>query len=205
MLSSFYTYENEDQINIDLKCPICLDPFQSPFCDAHCGHTFCFQCIKTWLRKKQSCPICRRYFTKFEPITDKRQRNELDNLLVQCVLCNETNIKRGNFNDHVKHRCSKRIVIDQENEESLGERLNFEYFLRRINESTENRRRHRQYYERYNFYSLPIWIIIMSGAHIFFYLSVLIPIAAILYITDAIMCPILHVISWLIHFIKLRL
>jgi len=206
MLSNFYAYENEGQINVDLKCSICLDPFQSPFCDAYCGHTFCFECLKTWIRQKRSCPICRRYFTKFVPVTNKKRLNELDDLLVHCVHCNETNIKRGNFNDHITYRCSKRIVIDQkENEESLGERLNIEYLLIRINESIEYRRRQQQNNGQSNFHSLPLWIIMISGAHIFLYLLALLPVAVVFFITDTIMYSILHTISWLIRFIKLQL
>lgn len=206
MLSSFYTYENEGQINVDLKCSICLDPFQSPFYDVYCRHTFCFKCLQIWIRQKRSCPICRRYFTKFIPVTDKKRRNELDDLLVHCVHCNETNIKRGNFNDHITYRCSKRIVIDQEeNEESLGERLNIEYLLRRISEASEYRQRQQQNYEQSNLHSFPVWIIMMSGAHIILYLFALIPVAAVFFITDTIICSILYAISWLIRFIKLQL
>jgi hypothetical protein len=116
--------------------------------------------------------------------------------------CNETNIKRSNFDDHIAYRCPKRIIIDQEeNEESLEEYLNNGYLLRTINESNRNRRN----YEEPDFGPLPTWIIIVKGIHIFVYLSVFIPIAAVLYVTDAIMCPILHATSWLIRFIKLQL
>jgi hypothetical protein len=50
-----------------------------------------------------------------------------------------------------------------------------------------------------------LWIILMSTVHIIIYLSLLIPIAIVLYIIDAIIYPTIHIISWLIHFIKLKL
>ncbi|CAF2445222.1 unnamed protein product [Rotaria sp. Silwood2] len=206
MSPDFYAYENETQISMDLKCSICLDPFQLPLCDIYCGHIFCFQCIKTWLGQKQSCPVCRRCFTKFVRITDERLLKELDHLLVKCLYCNETNIKRGKFNDHITYECSKRIVLDRvKNKESLRKHFHQEYLLRRINESIEISRRHRQNYEQSNFTSLPLWIIIISAVHLFIYVSVFIPIAALLNITDVFICLFRYTIIWLIHIIKLRL
>lgn len=191
MLSRFYTYENEDKINIDLKCSICLDPYQSPLCNAHCGHMFCFLCLKAWLRQKQSCPICRRYFTKFIPVSDKKLLRELHDLSVQCVQCNEMNIKRGKFNDHIRYQCTKRIFIDQE--ESLVERLN---------KSTENhRRQHQQNYQDITCDSSLIWLFIVLTFHISFYFLSLIPDIIFLLITNFIIHPILYTISRLIRFI----
>jgi hypothetical protein len=202
MLSNFYVYQNEDQINADLKCAICLDPFQSPLRDARCGHTFCFQCVKTWLKEQLSCPICRQYFTKFVSITDGSLLRELDYLLIECKNCNETNIQRGKFTDHITHECSKRIVINQDesNEENLEERLNYEYVFRRMNAPRRIRTRHRQ-----NFSSIPTSIIIISGVHLLIYLLLIIPVMAVMYIFETISWLFLQGITCLIRFIKLQI
>ena len=86
-MSHLYTYENEAQINTDLKCAICLDPFLSPLYDVRCGHIFCYRCLEKWLYQKQTCPICRQFFTQFVPATDERLLRELDGLLVRCLHC----------------------------------------------------------------------------------------------------------------------
>lgn len=39
------------------KCPICSESLQRPVI-SHCGHIFCGRCIRTWLERKCSCPIC---------------------------------------------------------------------------------------------------------------------------------------------------
>jgi hypothetical protein len=47
-------------------CSICLDDV----CDIEttrklrCGHHFHIDCIRTWLTKNKSCPLCRQHFTK---------------------------------------------------------------------------------------------------------------------------------------------
>ncbi|CAF1049735.1 unnamed protein product [Rotaria sp. Silwood1] len=191
---------------MDLKCSICLDPFQLPLRDIFCGHIFCLQCIKTWLKQKQSCPVCRRYFTKFVRINDERLLKELDHLFVKCIYCNDTNIARGNFNDHITYECSKRLVMDHvENRGSVRENFHFEYLLKRINESIENSRQQRQHYEQSNSTALPLWIVIISAVHLFIYLSVFIPIAALLNITDIFISLLRYTIIWLIHIMKLRI
>ncbi|CAF1241205.1 unnamed protein product [Rotaria sordida] len=191
---------------MDLKCPICLDPFQLPLCDIYCRHIFCFPCIKTWLRQKQSCPVCRRYFTKFVRITDEKLLKELDYLFVKCMYCNETNIRRGNFNDHIRYQCSKQIMIDHvKNKESLRQHFHLEYLLKRINESIASSRRQRQNYEPSHFTSLPLWTVLISSVHLFIYLSVFIPITTLLNITDFIIYLLRYTIIWLIRIIELRI
>ena len=204
MASNFYTYENELQISGNLKCPICLDPFQLPLSSVDCGHIFCFQCLKIWLTQKRTCPICRRYFSTFIRMTDVKQRNELDDLLVQCLHCNARNIPRGQFKDHLAHKCSKQIVINQEEEDCLVEDLNSEYLLK-MNKTTENRQRVRRINHQLSTESLPIWITIMSSAHFALCLLVLIPIVAIFDLIDIFLSPVLSAMSSIICFIKIHL
>src|SRR6056300_240510 len=42
-----------------MECPVCYDGFTTP-CEFLCGHSFCYQCVKTWYQKGTStCPMCR--------------------------------------------------------------------------------------------------------------------------------------------------
>lgn len=41
-------------------CPICLDELKDVKYrrKTKCGHSFCSECIREWLHKKQVCPLC---------------------------------------------------------------------------------------------------------------------------------------------------
>ena len=41
-----------------MTCPVCYD--REPVCQFMCGHSFCYQCVKTWYQKgSETCPMCR--------------------------------------------------------------------------------------------------------------------------------------------------
>eukprot|EP00467_Chlorarachnion_reptans_P026382 CAMPEP_0114511182 /NCGR_PEP_ID=MMETSP0109-20121206/14210_1 /TAXON_ID=29199 /ORGANISM="Chlorarachnion reptans, Strain CCCM449" /LENGTH=457 /DNA_ID=CAMNT_0001690591 /DNA_START=684 /DNA_END=2057 /DNA_ORIENTATION=- len=46
--------EKDDQV-----CSICRQDFDTPTV-TKCGHQFCFDCMKNWVKKRQSCPTCRQ-------------------------------------------------------------------------------------------------------------------------------------------------
>ena len=207
MLSKFYSYENEDEINVDLKCAICFEPFRSPFCNVNCGHTFCFQCLKTWFQQKQTCPICRRYFTKFIRMTDEKRRNELNDLFVQCLQCNQKHIRRSQFGKHLISNCSKQILFDDndfDNDNLLEQYLNDAYSMN-IDEIDRLYRRYYRNNHQVHTDSLPFWFIFMSSTHLIIYMSVLIPLVIIFYLADKLICPVLYTISYLIRLIRIDL
>jgi hypothetical protein len=108
-----YEYIDEIKIDDELKCTICTQPFQKPV-SLLCQHTFCQQCIELWLKKHHSCPTCRRSLIisqqeTFSPVNTYIVNNQLDRLLVRCNQCYETNIQRGNFQDH-ELKCLKKMV-----------------------------------------------------------------------------------------------
>jgi hypothetical protein len=105
-----YTYLNEDEIDVELKCSICDDPFQSPMNCKLCGNTYCQECIQKWFEQQSSCPSCRRIGNHFSLVISRVVLNQLNRLLVQCKLCQETNIQRSNFNDHISCTCPKQIL-----------------------------------------------------------------------------------------------
>jgi hypothetical protein len=106
-----YIYLNEDEIDVELKCIICNEPFQSPVNCIKCGQTFCQQCIDTWRQQQSSCPSCREYGYTFTPVITRIVTNQLNRLLVQCPICQQTNIQRIDFSDHMYSTCPKQIVI----------------------------------------------------------------------------------------------
>ena len=45
-------------IQIKMECPVCYESRSE--CKFVCGHSFCYQCVKTWYQKgSQTCPMCR--------------------------------------------------------------------------------------------------------------------------------------------------
>ncbi|ASK51360.1 RING finger protein, host range [Eptesipox virus] len=69
-------YKNFNMINlfetkfnkfVDVECSICLEKVYDKSIDLKyfgilpiCSHIFCFQCICTWKKNKNTCPICRK-------------------------------------------------------------------------------------------------------------------------------------------------
>lgn len=45
--------------NLKDSCSICLDPLDQTLQETKCKHTFCGQCLDTWLATNSTCPLCR--------------------------------------------------------------------------------------------------------------------------------------------------
>ena len=110
-MNETYEYMDEESINKDLICSICELPFNDPSY-APCGETFCHQCITRWVQRgNNSCPHCRQpLLTTALRRTPRSLRNMLDRLQVKCIACGQTEINRGNFDDHIQKVCPKTIV-----------------------------------------------------------------------------------------------
>ena len=109
LATSKFEYINEDAISDELKCIICSQPFQSPVI-IDCKHMFCLSCITTWSRLNVSCPVCRQSFAtpgRFTRVTSETLLSELNILLVRCLQCDKTEMKRVEFEAHLE-RCSKK-------------------------------------------------------------------------------------------------
>ena len=107
-----YDYINEESINPNLICTICMEPFQSPIITA-CDHIFCVLCIQSWIVNNSSCPVCRHSLTRnncFNTKISPKLLSELDCLLVQCQKCDKVGIERVNFDKHYE-RCSKTYTM----------------------------------------------------------------------------------------------
>lgn len=53
---------DEDLVASD--CPVCLTELANPI-TLMCTHYFCFVCISTWLKKQNSCPLCKKEISAF--------------------------------------------------------------------------------------------------------------------------------------------
>merc|ERR1719361_545011 len=64
----------EDQLDdINSKCSVCFEEYTAGMRATRmlCGHLFCTNCIREWLRTANSCPVCR-----FELATDSHEYEE---------------------------------------------------------------------------------------------------------------------------------
>ncbi|KAL9651485.1 hypothetical protein ABK040_001432 [Willaertia magna] len=114
-----YQYENLNEIDELLKCPICSNPLEESVMHINCGYTFCNVCIEG----KTVCPSCNDpNFT-----VCKAPRNItvlLDNLKVVCPQC-KTCVKRGEYQQHLNESCPLgKACQDLHNKEQLLE-LNY--------------------------------------------------------------------------------
>lgn len=103
-----FVYFGDANIDEDFTCPICMEPFDMPVCTP-CDHTFCHECIEQWLDKNEKCcPTCRSLLNSnsLKPAS-RLICNKIDRYLVKCLACDQTNIQRGHFNDHLQKMCSK--------------------------------------------------------------------------------------------------
>lgn len=101
---------NDDEIDEELRCHICNDPFQYPVNCIRCGQTYCQNCIDRWYQQQTSCPFCRQNGYLFVPVITRILLNQLDRLLVQCSQCQQMNIQRNHFIKHLSFDCPKEIV-----------------------------------------------------------------------------------------------
>ncbi|CAM4963373.1 unnamed protein product [Rotaria socialis] len=109
--SSFYEYIDRESIDSDLICKICRSPFIDPIV-VQCGDTYCRLCIENDMGNGSHCPSqsCNQLLSIDHLTPNPPPRlvvSMLDKLKVRCQLCNERNINRGIFDEHVKTSCSE--------------------------------------------------------------------------------------------------
>lgn len=105
-LGENHEYLYQDEVDDDLVCHICLQPLIGPL-DTPCGHTYCQECLTSFLLESDFCPVCRT------PLMLQSCRKPsllvhklLDKLMVACPFaehCSEK-LPRGEMEDHIKSR-----------------------------------------------------------------------------------------------------
>uniref|UniRef100_A0A8C6LQX6 Ligand of numb-protein X 1 n=1 Tax=Nothobranchius furzeri TaxID=105023 RepID=A0A8C6LQX6_NOTFU len=106
-LEENHEFVYQEEVDDDLVCHICLQPLIRPL-DTPCGHTYCQECLTSFLLESDFCPVCRT------PLMLQSCRRPsllvhklLDKLTVACPFtdyCTET-LPRGDLENHIKNRC----------------------------------------------------------------------------------------------------
>lgn len=101
-----HLYEYQDDVDDELVCHICLQPLLQPM-DTPCGHTYCHQCLSSFLREQDFCPVDRQrlQLPQCRP-SSLLVRNLLDKLTVLCPFHTECqgSMQRCELQPHLHHR-----------------------------------------------------------------------------------------------------
>eukprot|EP01101_Sappina_pedata_P007665 TRINITY_DN4095_c0_g3_i1.p1 TRINITY_DN4095_c0_g3~~TRINITY_DN4095_c0_g3_i1.p1 ORF type:complete len:254 (-),score=15.11 TRINITY_DN4095_c0_g3_i1:213-953(-) len=102
------------EVDPDLICSICQCPFTNAMRSSNCGHTFCKDCISTWAKINQTCPLDHIALDKMQP--DRIANNMTEKLVVYCKLCDRWLGKKSEMATHLKdeHQIQTRINHDTE-------------------------------------------------------------------------------------------
>ena len=75
------TNENVDKFK-DITCNICLESFSvgNIVRVLECKHEFHENCIITWLKTRNTCPVCRHELESNDPNYERRKNNHRENL-----------------------------------------------------------------------------------------------------------------------------
>lgn len=109
--TSNFEYMNKESIDDCLLCALCKHPLLNPV-STDCipeSHTCCRNCIENWIKTDPSCPICHEKL-HIKDLTDINTTNflrMLNKLLVKCLICNQTDLKRSDFSTHYNENCPK--------------------------------------------------------------------------------------------------
>lgn len=102
-----HLYEYQDEVDDELVCHICLQPLLRPV-DTPCGHTYCSQCLSSFLREQDFCPVDRQRLQLHQcRPSSLLVRNLLDKLTVLCphrAECQQT-MQRCELQPHLHNRC----------------------------------------------------------------------------------------------------
>ncbi len=82
MAAKEVNYEFVDKLPEDHHCTICTNILTDPVLTECCGQLFCDGCLKKWLKRKKTCPHCRK--VKFHFIKDLRMKRTINSLKIYC-------------------------------------------------------------------------------------------------------------------------
>jgi hypothetical protein len=93
------------------ECGICLNTISNKFI-LECSHSFCIECIFTWLCYQQnvnSCPLCRTETNSFE--NESSMQYGLDKNIVQ--KCTQIIISLSHLSDNEQTNCLNYLSIEK--------------------------------------------------------------------------------------------
>ncbi|XP_062856551.1 ligand of Numb protein X 2b [Trichomycterus rosablanca] len=102
-----HVYEYQDEVDDELVCHICLQPLLQPV-DTPCGHTYCLQCLSSFLHDQDFCPVDRQRIALQQcRSASLLVRNLLDKLTVLCPFHGECqqSMQRCELQPHLQNRC----------------------------------------------------------------------------------------------------
>lgn len=106
-----FEYLNKESLDENFKCPICANPLFNPV-STNCNpesHMFCRDCIEKLIKSNPSCPTCNQklYIQDLTRINLANISNLLNDLLVKCIACKQTGLKRIDSDAHYNEICPK--------------------------------------------------------------------------------------------------
>lgn len=68
------------------ECPICYEPFDSTRKITNCHHAFHDHCIREWLQRQPTCPLCKQSITIItDPLkSEHEQYDEMEYCGLEC-------------------------------------------------------------------------------------------------------------------------
>jgi hypothetical protein len=99
-MGNYYDYINEESIEKNVICHICQKPLAQPVITL-CEKIFCRICVEKNPEYSNN---------ELTPVTDSAILETLDKIPVKCKLCDEKNIERNNFENHLIKLCPKAII-----------------------------------------------------------------------------------------------
>ncbi|XP_037394116.1 E3 ubiquitin-protein ligase LNX isoform X3 [Pygocentrus nattereri] len=107
LLDENHEYNYKEEVDDELLCHICLQPLIRPL-DTPCGHTYCQECLTSFLLESDFCPVDRvplllQTCRKSSLLVSKL----LDKLIIACPFsdfCSDI-MPRGELQGHLQSRC----------------------------------------------------------------------------------------------------
>ena len=103
--------EEEELIDDENKCKICMLDVDDERVVTPCGHLYCSACFFRWMKERPTCPTCRKYLGQ-EDVT--KRRNLLHSLTesIHSQISLMTTVRRDNTrlerkNKHLKNRYNR--------------------------------------------------------------------------------------------------
>lgn len=109
---SYHEYLHPEYLDSSLICQICRKPWIEPM-TTPCNNTYCRTCITEWLDENYlKCPACPESVLKKHliPLTDPSILDKLNQIHVKCILCQQAEIERGTFPNHLYETCPKAAI-----------------------------------------------------------------------------------------------